>query len=70
MQLDSFFILNIKKIESKKKNILLKSENLELITYREVPNKKDILGRIALDCIPNIYQIFVESKNKNVKYKF
>ena len=30
------------------------------------PIKKDILGHIALDCIPNIYQNFIESNNNNM----
>ena len=58
-----FYHSNIKEILPKIKSIL-KSENLELITYREVPVNKKVLGRIALDCLPNIYQIFISSKNK------
>ena len=37
-----------------------------MVTKRDVPIKKDILGHIALDCIPNIYQIFIESNNNNM----
>ena len=57
-----FYFKDFQKIESKIKNILDK-EGLKLIVKRDVPIKKDILGHIALDCIPNIYQIFVESKD-------
>ena len=44
---------------------ILKKENLELITYRKVPINKKMLGKIALDCLPKIYQIFISSKNQN-----
>ena len=57
-----FYFKDFQKIELKIKSILDK-EGLKLIVKRDVPVKKDILGHIALDCIPNIYQIFVESKD-------
>ncbi|MDA9754966.1 glutamate synthase large subunit [Gammaproteobacteria bacterium] len=57
-----FYFKDFQKIESKIKNILDK-EGLKLTVKRDVPIKKDILGHIALDCMPNIYQIFVESKD-------
>ena len=46
-------------------NKMLKSENLQLITHRNVPVNRDILGKIALDCIPNIYQLFIKSINES-----
>ncbi len=57
-----FYFKDFQKVESKIKNIL-DDEDLKLIVKRDVPIKKDILGHIALDCIPNIYQIFVEPKD-------
>ena len=45
---------------------ILNEEKLELITYRSVPVQKKILGSIALDCLPNIYQIFIKPKNENI----
>ena len=60
-----FYFKDFQKIESKIKNILDK-EGLKLKVKRDVPIKKDILGHIALDCIPNIYQIFVESKDSRM----
>jgi len=59
-----FLSSNINDLLSKIKNIL-KSENLELITYREVPVNKKVLGEIALECLPNIYQIFISPNSQN-----
>ena len=60
-----FLSSNINDLLPKIKNIL-KSENLELITYREVPVNKKVLGEIALDCLPNIYQIFISPNSQNL----
>ena len=65
-----FFKDNIEKI---KKDItdLLKDENLNLLTIREVPVNKAILGNIALECLPNIYQLYIVPNEKNInKEKF
>ena len=43
---------------------ILKKEGLHLCATRLVPVDKKILGVIALDCLPNIYQLFISSKNK------
>ena len=43
---------------------ILKKEGLHLDATRLVPVHKKILGVIALDCLPNIYQLFISSKNK------
>ena len=43
---------------------ILKKEGLHLDATRLVPVDKKILGVIALDCLPNIYQLFISSKNK------
>ena len=45
---------------------ILSDEGLELITYRNVPISKNVLGKIALDCLPNIYQLFIKSQNENL----
>ena len=45
---------------------ILKKEGLELIFSREVPTNKKILGKIALDCAPNIYQLFIQPIEKDV----
>ena len=44
---------------------ILKDENLKLITHRLVPTKKNILGRIAIDCMPQIYQLFIKPNSKD-----
>ena len=57
-----------KDFESLKPKIIkiFSDEGLKLVAKRDVPIKKNILGHIALDCIPNIYQIFIESKNNTM----
>ena len=57
-----FYFEDFQLIKSKIEKIL-NGEGLKLVTKRDVPINKDILGHIALDCIPNIYQIFIESNN-------
>ena len=57
-----FYFEDFQLVKSKIKKIL-NEEGLKLVTKRDVPINKDILGHIALDCIPNIYQIFIESNN-------
>jgi len=52
-----FFFEKFESIENQIHKILFK-EGLELKAVRSVPINKDILGNIALDCLPNIYQIF------------
>ena len=60
-----FFFKEFKNIET---NIckILKKEGIKLTATRDVPINKDILGSIALDCIPNIYQIFLEPIKTNM----
>ena len=60
-----FFFKDFTSVKSKIKKIL-NEEGLKLVTKRDVPIKKDILGQIALDWIPNIYQIFIESNDNNM----
>ena len=60
-----FYFQSINKLIPKIDRILSK-EGLTLITHREVPTDKSILGNIALDCLPNIYQLFIESNDKNL----
>ena len=57
-----FYFEDFQLVKSKIKKIL-NEEGLKLVTKRDVPINKDILGHIALDRIPNIYQIFIESNN-------
>ena len=57
-----FYFEDFELVKSKIKKIL-NEEGLKLVTKRDVPINKDILGHIALDCIPNIYQIFIEANN-------
>ena len=58
-----FLSSKIEKILPQIKKILNK-QKLKLIAYRKVPVNKKILGEIALDCLPNIYQLFVRSNEK------
>ena len=60
-----FYFQSINKLIPQIDRILSK-EGLTLITHREVPTDKSILGNIALDCLPNIYQLFIESNDKNL----
>ena len=63
-----FFTKKLKSITSELEEILNK-ESLTLVATREVPIKKDILGKIALDCLPNIYQIFIKPKSKDFNHQ-
>src|SRR6056300_629702 len=44
---------------------ILKNENLQLITHRLVPTQKKILGKIASECMPQIYQLYIKPMNKD-----
>ena len=44
---------------------ILKKEGLELTFTRKVPVNKKILGKIALDCVPKIYQLFIKPIEKD-----
>ena len=44
---------------------ILKKEGLELTFTRKVPVNKKILGKIALDCAPDIYQLFIKPIEKD-----
>ena len=55
----------IDKILPKLKKIL-KNEDLQLEAVRQVPVNKKILGTIALDCLPKIYQLFVSATKDDV----
>ena len=45
-------------------NKILKAENLVLTAIRNVPINKKILGEIALNCLPNVYQLIIQSTDK------
>ena len=65
-----FYETNILNILSSIEDILNK-EGLKLIFCRNVPVNRDILGEIALDCAPNIYQLFIKPDEKDFnKEKF
>ena len=64
-----FYYQDIQVIEEKIKYILLK-EGLKLCAKREVPINKSILGNIALDCMPNVYQLFIEPKEEMLDAEF
>ena len=65
-----FYETNILNILSSIEDILNK-EGLKLIFCRNVPVNRDILGEIALDCAPNIYQLFIKPDKKDFnKEKF
>ena len=50
---------------------ILNKEGLKLIFCRNVPVNRDILGEIAIDCAPNIYQLFIKPDEKDFnKEKF
>lgn len=40
--------------------VIVEKEGLNFLGWREVPVKKDILGKAAIDCMPYIAQCFVE----------
>ena len=63
-----FYNDEITKILPKIKKIL-KDENLELVAHREVPVKENILGKIALECAPKIYQVFIKSLEDDFNQK-
>ncbi len=53
-------------IEKDLKNIkkILKRENLILTAVRKVPTNEKILGDIAIECLPKIYQLYIQSSEK------
>ena len=63
-----FYTKKIKTIIPKLEEIL-NHESLTLLTVREVPVKKNILGEIALSCLPNIYQIFIKPSSKDFNHQ-
>lgn len=44
----------------------LKAEGLDVIGWRDVPTNNDCLGRMALDCLPVIKQVFVQSADEGI----
>ncbi|BES69951.1 glutamate synthase large subunit [Marinobacter nanhaiticus D15-8W] len=42
----------------------LVEQGLQVVGWREVPTESDCLGPMALDCLPRIEQVFVESAGK------
>tara|TARA_B100000575_G_scaffold72843_1_gene56637 strand:- start:6049 stop:10557 length:4509 start_codon:yes stop_codon:yes gene_type:complete len=60
-----FFFKEFNEVKSEINNIL-DNEGLKLVAIRDVPIKKEILGYIALECMPNIYQIFIEAKDPSM----
>ena len=43
---------------------ILKRENLILTAVRKVPTNEKILGDIAIECLPKIYQLYIQSSEK------
>ncbi len=43
-------------------NEKLEQEGLKVVGWRLVPTNNDCLGRMALDCLPNIEQVFVDGE--------
>ena len=68
LKIDGLSKLNFDDLQSLT-DINLNKESLTLVATREVPIKKDILGKIALDCLPNIYQIFIKPKSKDFNHQ-
>ena len=64
-----FLDSSLKDLLPKIENIL-KKEGLQLDATRLVPVDKKILGVIALDCLPNIYQLFISPNNNLQKELF
>ncbi len=60
-----FYFKDLSKILKKIKTIFT-DEGLELIAYRNVPLNKKLLVSISLDCMHNIYQLFIKSVSYNV----
>ena len=54
---------NIKK-DLKNIKKILKRENLILTAVRKVPTNEKILGDIAIECLPKIYQLYIQSSEK------
>ena len=51
--------------------IIVEKEGLEFLGWREVPTKPEILGKLALDCMPFICQAFIkkpEDCNKGLEF--
>ena len=61
-----FYFQNITKLISKI-DYILSNEGLTLVAHREVPTDTSILGNIALECLPNIYQLFIQPVDKNIQ---
>ena len=62
-----FFFPNntLKRNQTKKLfEIIVKKEGLELLGWRTVPVKPEILGKKALDCMPHIEQCFIKKPSK------
>jgi len=59
-------VFSKKNIEKDLKNIkkILKRENLILTAVRKVPTNEKILGDIAIECLPKIYQLYIQSSEK------
>ena len=58
--------LDLYKNEKNRFEDVLKSKNLELLGWREVPVSQDVLGKKARDCMPKIMQCFIK-RPVNVK---
>lgn len=46
-------------LEKRMLSVILEKEGLPLLFWREVPIRPEILGKVALDCMPKIEQCFV-----------
>ncbi|OOB77048.1 MAG: glutamate synthase subunit alpha [Epulopiscium sp. Nuni2H_MBin003] len=57
-----FFPQSVPKREQEKRLLetIVHKENMEFIGWREVPTDPDVLGDVARDCMPSIWQAFIK----------
>jgi glutamate synthase (ferredoxin) len=55
-----FFFFNDAEAEKKRFETCCKAHNLKFSGWREVPVEKKVLGKKALECMPEIFQAFIE----------
>ena len=63
--------LDLYKNEKNRFEEVLKSKNLEILAWRDVPVSQDVLGKKARDCMPKIMQCFIkrpENVNKGLDF--
>ncbi|MBE5969463.1 MAG: glutamate synthase large subunit [Lachnospiraceae bacterium] len=49
--------------------VITEKEDLKILGWRKVPNHEEVLGSKARECMPSIYQVFIE-KPENIKTDF